>query len=98
MPWRELKECEHCGEEMLTWRPTQRFCSKVCQGAAQRKEGNYPVEQWCKLYKEGKTYRQIAEDYKVSYAVVRRSVQHAGTPPRSDHEHLRKYDRARILY
>ena len=77
---------------MLTWRETQVTCSKRCRGALERAQRNYPVDEWADLYKHGFTYKQIAEQYGTSYAVVRRNVQHAGIPPRSSHEHLRKYD------
>ena len=77
---------------MLTWRETQVTCSKQCQGALERSQRNYPVEEWGALYIAGATYRQIAEKYNVSYAVVRRNTQKAGFKPRTDHEHLRKYD------
>ena len=90
--WRSFKPCQHCNEEMLTWRRDQKYCSKQCQGAAERAARNYPVQEWGKLYQAGATYRQIAEKYGVSYAVVRRNTQKAGFPPRTDHEHLRKYD------
>ena len=88
--WREWKACEQCGEQMLTWRPTQKYCSKDCRGAAERAAKGYPVEQWAKAYREGKTYRQIAAAWDVSYAVVRRNVQKFGEPPRTDYEHLVK--------
>ena len=81
-----------CGEEMLTWRETQLTCSKKCQGELARLSRNYPVEEWGKAYQAGASYKQIAEEYGVSYAVVRRNTQAAGFPPRTDHEHLRKYD------
>jgi len=92
MAWREFKDCPVCGEEMLTWRETQQTCSKACQGYLARYKQNYPVSVWGQLYQAGATYREIANSYGVSYAVVRRSVQAAGFPPRTDHEHLRKYD------
>ena len=38
----------------------------------ERSQRNYPAEEWGKLYQAGATYRQIAELYGVSYAVVRR--------------------------
>ena len=100
MAWREFKPCTWCGEEMLTWKPTQKFCSKACRGASERASRNYPVEEWANLYIAGTPYRQIAERYGVSYAVVRVSLNHHGVKPRTDHEHLRKYDAqnyARIL-
>ena len=90
--WRDFKPCEHCGEEMLTWSETQKHCSKKCRGAAERKAKNYPVHEWGELYAAGTTYRQIAEKYCVSYAIVRRNVQAAGYPARDSHSHLRKYD------
>jgi len=95
MPWQEFRDCEQCGREMYTWRPTQKFCSKECRGAAERAEKNYPVSEWARLYETGSTYRNIATLYGVSYAVVRRSVQLSGVKPRTDHEHLRKYDNPR---
>lgn len=94
MAWREFKDCPVCGEEMLTWRETQETCSKACQGYLARYNRKYPADEWGKLYQAGATYRQIAEKYGVSYAVVRVNTQGAGYPPRSDHEHLRKYDRS----
>ena len=92
MAWREFRDCPVCAEEMLTWRVTQVTCSKECQGIYERLQRNYPVAEWGRLYLAGATYRQIAAQYSVSYAVVRRNVQKAGFPPRTDHEHLRKYD------
>ena len=91
MAWREFKDCPNCGEEMLTWRENQVTCSKQCQGEYERRQRNYPVEEWGKLYQAGATYRQIAEQYKVSYAVVRRNTQKAGFPPRTDHAHFDRY-------
>ena len=92
--WRDFKPCEHCGEEMLTWREDQKHCSKKCQGAAARKARNYPVHEWGELYQAGATYRQIAEKYGVSYAVVRVSTKAAGYPARDSISHLRQYDGA----
>jgi len=88
--WREWRPCSHCGEQMFTWRATQQYCSKDCRGAAERKARDYPVAEWARLYREGNTYRQIAERYGVSYGCVRRNVQHYGEPPRTDFEHLLK--------
>ena len=76
---------------MLTWRETQVTCSKQCQGEYERRQRNYPVEEWGKLYQAGATYKQIAEQYNVSYAVVRRNTQKAGFPPRTDYAHFERY-------
>ena len=86
--WIELRPCTWCGEEMRTCRPTQHFCSKDCRGASERAAHNYPIDEWAKLYRQGMPYRAIAEQYKVSYAVVRVNLQHAGVKPRTDYEHL----------
>jgi len=90
-PWRSFRNCEHCGEEMLTWRLTQKHCSKECRGAAERKARNYPIEEWCRLYEAGTPYNKIASQYNVSYGCVRRNIQAAGVPPRTDHAHFARY-------
>ena len=95
MAWREFKDCPICGEEMLTWRETQQTCSKACQGIAARRSRNYPVHEWGELYQNGFTYKQIADKYGVSYAVVRVNTKSAGYPARDSHSHLRKYDAPR---
>ena len=77
---------------MLTWRETQKHCSKQCQGAAARQSRKYPVHEWGEMYQAGATYRQIAEKYGVSYAVVRVNTKAAGYPARDSHSHLRQYD------
>ena len=77
---------------MLTWRETQVTCSKQCQGALERSQRNYPIDEWCRLYEAGTPYNRIAKEFGVSYGCVRRNIQAAGVPPRTDHEHLRKYD------
>ena len=92
MAWREFKDCPVCGEEMLTWCETQQTCSKRCQGIAARHSRNYPVQAWGELYKAGATYREIAAQYGVSYAVVRINTQAAGYQARDSFSHLRKYD------
>ena len=93
--WRDFRLCSHCEQEMLTWREDQKFCSKQCQGHAARKARNYPVHEWGKLYQDGASYREIAEKYGVSYAVVRINTKGAGYPARDCHSHLRKYDAPR---
>ena len=91
MPYRDFKPCEWCESEMLTWRPTQRYCCKDCRGAAERHAKGYPVAQWCALYRDGMGYKKISERYGVAYNTVRKSVQYAGVKPRTDWEHFRKY-------
>jgi hypothetical protein len=86
--WREWRPCEKCGVHMLTWSPTQRFCSKDCRGAFERASRNYPIEEWAAAYRAGEPYHAIAKRYGVSYGCVRRNVQKAGVPPRTDYEHL----------
>ena len=91
MAWQEFRDCPVCGNEMLTWRETQLTCSKKCQGELARLSRDYPVDEWGQKYLAGASYRQIADEYGVSYAVVRRNVQHAGYPARSATEHLKIY-------
>jgi len=86
--------CETCGHLMHLWRPTQRWCSKECRGASERRANTQPVDKWCDLYGQGISYQKIADRYGVSYQLVRRRVQRAGVPARSDHEHFEKYREA----
>ncbi len=74
MPKRELKNCELCGDQYLSWRQTQRFCSKSCRstgpnansykhGHATKKKQSLTYSTWASMLNRTKGNNEHAKKY-----------------------------------
>lgn len=83
MPKRELKYCELCGDQYLSWRQTQRFCSKSCRstgpnansykhGHASKKKHSMTYTSWSSMLNRTKGRTEHSKKYYAGVFVCKR--------------------------